>query len=255
MVTQVTRTHAELPIGVLAGGRMSKMRHIPIPYEAKCVVKYSTWPKTGTAVTNEMGNTTYNGVTADNDYSLRYTGATSFVLNDANDYIKVPKGALVNNLGAHTFEFIFTYNTTSAFTSRFMDKMSQYLMYIDTTNRYLSIKRMDDGGVAYRGWHTPNSTFVAGHNYFLQISWDATSFSSDPLIKINNATQTLTTAHSGVTDVWQNEAADDMYLFNDATVDRILYSTVYLVRIHNAALTDAQLNNNYLADYWRYGWV
>src|SRR5450759_3332840 len=96
-------------------------------YETACVVKYTTWPESpGVTIDNEMGDAAYDGTAADNDYFLQASGATSFVFNDVTDVVTTPKGATIDNLGNHTFEFMFYYAGGSAATAHLFNKGNIY---------------------------------------------------------------------------------------------------------------------------------
>jgi hypothetical protein len=224
------------------------------PIEDACVVKFSTWPPTGTTITNEgSAGAGYNGTAADNDYALQSTGATSFVFNDTTDIVQVPHGTPVDNLGAHTWEFGFYLPAVPANKYLWFKGFyaaPYYALIGAAGSNKLTISRYQSAG-NYEAWATP-TILVAGQFYDIQIAWDATNVNNTPVVKINNVAQTLTAAPLGTVTAWANDSAYNLGIFNNPAGSSALLATLYWVRLHSRVLTDWELSNNYEADKWRF---
>jgi hypothetical protein len=222
-------------------------------HEDACQIKFTTWPTTGVTVTNEgRTGTTYNGTAGDNDYLLQPSGATSFSFDDVdhNDIVIVPAGAITNNLGAHTLEFYIDLHSYGATPNQLFNKAGFYYCVVSNITKNLLLTRFDTGGANFKQWDTPTDSLSLGPNY-IQIAWDATLVSNDPIIKINGVTQTLTTGHSGVTTAWKDDSAGVLQIGNRTALNRELLAAFSLVRLHNRVLTPTELIDNYNCDKWR----
>lgn len=224
-----------------------------LPYETNCVVKYSTWPASGTAVTNEgSAGSAYNGTAYDNDYNLLASGATSFKFDTSTDYINIPKGSAIDNLQAVTFEYAFYY-VGSGTAATFFWKSNNFYAFINGTGQIVFYRTDAAGPDVNCLWHTPTNTIVTGGWYDIQIAWDSTSFCANPpVILVNNVSQTLTEAPSGSTTSWYDDSGSDVRIGSSSAAGGVI-GTIALFRLHNAVLTDAQLTQNYEADKWRMG--
>jgi len=224
------------------------------PYETYCTVKFADWPASGTTVTNEgSAGAGYNGTLASNEYVLQPTGATSDTFANAGDHIIIPKGSAVDNLGAHTMEFIVYNNSSASFT--LFNKAStykQYQIWIDTTNNWVEIRRYGTDGSSYYQYTTPVNS-IKGAAYTIQVAWDATLVSNVPVIVINNVNQTVTTSLSGTVSSWISDSSYNVTLGNNPGGTSALTGAFYLYRLHSAKLTTPQLQQNFAADWWRRG--
>ena len=219
------------------------------PIEDACVIKFADWPATGVTITNEgSAGATYNGTTADNDYALQSTGATSFVFNDTTDYLSVPHGTPVDNLGAHTWEFGFQYNVLR--TGYVFYKGGSYYCAISASGTF-TLRRLDTAGGSNYYQYTIGITFKVGSFYDIQVAWDATNITNVPVIKVNNVAQTVTPALTGSVTAWQNDSASNLIIGN-STGSSAMAWTIYFERLHSRVLSDWELQNNYAADKWRF---
>lgn len=223
------------------------------------VVEYAAWPAAGTAVTNTgTAGAGYNGVLAANEYSVDVLTGYTKQANTANttDYIKIPHGASVDNLGAHTLEFKFYLNALTTNQRVFSKGDAYYYGYIPTAGTTFLIYRYDTAGTAYKLW-TVTYTFVAGGFYDIQIAWDATSVDDahNPTVKINNVVQTAVLTKSGTVTAWRDDSAQDLYIANNAAHTSYSSCTHFIDRVHTRLLTDAEQTTNYYADMAHYAGV
>jgi len=221
-------------------------------WEANCQVKFSVWPASGTAVTNQISanSPAYDASIAVNEEWTAPSSATTQIQANTTDYIKVPKGAVINNLGDLTIEWLINYTALTSYDRFFSKETGNGEFAVERYADHLYIKRMDTAGVAFKAWNSPSGSLTTGLN-FIQISWQASSVSSTPILKINNVAQTLTYTGSGSTTAWQNDSLYDLYIGNSATNNRYIKGTFYLFRLHNTNLSSANLTDNYLNDIWR----
>lgn len=69
---------------------MIRYNSYPLYQESDCVIKFSSWPASGTIIPNEgVSGSELSGIAVDNDYELLDTGATSFHTDDVADCITV----------------------------------------------------------------------------------------------------------------------------------------------------------------------
>lgn len=220
-----------------------------------CQVEYAAWPSSGTAVTNTgLGGGTpsnYNGVLAVNEYSLDVLTGYTKQANTANttDYIKIPHGTYVDNLGAHTLEFVFYLNALTTNQRVFSKGDAYYYGVIITSGTSFLIYRYDTAGTAYKLWII-TYTFTAGGFYDIQIAWDATSVDDahNPTVKINNVLQTAVLTKSGTVTAWRDDSAQDLYIANNLAHTSYSSCTHFVDRVHTRKLTDAEMTTNYYAD-------
>ena len=218
-----------------------------------CEIEYTTWPVSGTIITNE-GNAgaTYDGVAYDNDYSVLPSLATSFILANAEDKITIDNSAKVNDLGAFTMEFLVYYSggVASPVLFRKTNTTGFFRIWISSSDGRVQIRRyMDDS--SYYNYRTAASTVAAGNMYDIQVTWDSTTVTNAPLLRINGVSVTLTKNGTGTGTVWASDSSYDAHLFNDPTNASYLYGTIAVYRLHSAVLAPAALDINYLADKWR----
>jgi hypothetical protein len=221
-------------------------------YEAHCVVKYATWPTSGTTITNKgSGGTPYNGTAVDNDYLLQPTGATSFNFNDTTDFVMVPQGGIVTN-SPFTLEFVFYLDTLGGSSGDMLLLDPNWGIYIIIGNDGNLLMLKQTPAIDWANFisnYLPAGTFVVGNWYALQITWDTSSYNTTPIIKVDNVSKTVTHNVSGTVASWAAETT--RMLFGDGGGNRYIGAGV-LFRYHNTILTDAQLIQNYEADKWRY---
>jgi len=99
-----------------------------------------------------------------------------------NDYIYIPVGSATNNQNVASWEigFHFTGIAPGERYQKIWDKAyGGFSIYIDTfygaDSSYLTICRATTGGNGSR-WYIPHDTALrAGHNYYVQISWDSSA--------------------------------------------------------------------------------
>jgi hypothetical protein len=219
-------------------------------YRANCQVEYD-WSEASTTQTNDgIAGSSYNGtITNASDISTASSGAKVLAINDDSDYARVPKGAVVDTPTLHSFEFLFYYNADTHDGARVYDKYSKYIVAIDTTNHILNVLRYDDGGTAYKLYGTQNNAFPAAGMYHVVIAWDASNTANAPNVYLNGTLQTLVTGHSGTTDVWYADSADNGYISNTSAR---LNANWYLFRFHNTQLSAGDVTHSYNTESWRY---
>lgn len=251
---------ATKPTGRIASGALSGtprfMRPVPTANEQNCIVKYTAWPTSGTAVTNTgSGGATYNAVCAINSFTSMPSGATAFVTNSSAQDVRTPHAALVDNLGRHTIEMEFFYNLPdSVATPIVFSKSASYLLGLVTSSFRLTLQRYDTGGTNYVQFVTPVNSFLPGRNHRVQIAWDATSVTNVPTICIDGFVQVLTPLPLGTVTAWKDDSGTSFYWCQNAIGGTLwLNSNLTLVRIHNVVFSPSMLKQNDDADKWRVG--
>ena len=256
-VPQCVLSRARRPQAVLSRAKRQMPppfvpQHV-VPYEDHCVVKYSTWPQNGTAVTNEgtLGKT-YNGALGVNEYGLAASGATYNSFTNTTDYISVATHAALDNPTAATWEFLVYPTTTGITTGRLFDKAQTAAagVAILFTGTQVRIIRYQDVSHSYT-WDTSVGTVAFNNLYFIQISWDMSTISNAPEVSITNSKVSVTATVSSATAWDGSDSAIIPYIMNRTGGDRYAQGNLYLFRYHTVALTSAQKQQNFYADWWR----
>ena len=234
------------------------------PYEDYCTVKYDFAEDTDTTLTNTSPNAIgCDAVAYENNYQAVSSGAGYWRFTDTHDYIKIPHQISIDNVTAHTMEWIIYIGSFQP-TARLWDK-TKHIVYIDDANKNLVIKRYDTGGVKYAQFSTPANTFVAGKVYHIQLEWNCTVVNSTPIVKVNDHSQILTASGSGTVTAWAADSSYDAYIGNDSGSTHYFDGGFHLFRLWRTSalvpslptvatglLTDDQFHVNYLAEMWRY---
>ena len=189
-------------------------------HEANCIVKFSTWPASGTAVTNEgSAGSSYNATLSSNKYVALSSGFTAQKQTAVSDYITVPHGAGIDNVpnSVATWEIIFRWDTVSyapyvIFFEKGTGTDSAFYglgLYYYKAGNLLAIERDKTSSTDGAAWTCP-FTPALGEWYDIQITWDMTGYSNTPVIKINNIGQTATSA--GSTTAWINDSSYNLVI-------------------------------------------
>ena len=229
------------------------------PIRTNCVIEYVNWPSTGTTVTNSApGASGYDGTLSVNRYEGLPSGATAQVCNPTStttDYIDIPKGSVIDTLGAHTMEFIFyhnSYKTANLFSKYHWETGNNaYSIAVDMASgdQFIAVYRTGaDDNVVH--WKTPPGSMVPGVWYDVQISWNASNTTNSPTVKINGVTQPLTRVGLTTSGSWLTDSSADAYLFNDSVDIGYMNGTLALFRLHSVALSANDQDTNYIADSW-----
>ena len=226
-------------------------------HEGNCVVKFSTWPSSGTAVTNEgSAGSGYNATLSSNKY-VALPHATAQKSTASGDYIDVAHGSAINNPTVATWEALFRWDTANTYSLIFSKDnggsgYSALGLLVGYSSNTLYVERDQDASNS-TAWTTP-WTPVTGCWYHIQITWDMTSLSNTPVFKINNVAGLATSANVGTPTTFIDDSTFDLCLTNNnyhaqSTFNN--YCTLTLFRWHNAILSDAYLQDNYNADISR----
>lgn len=232
-------------------------------YENNCIVKFSTWPSSGTAITNEgSAGSGYDGVAADNDYYLLASGATSFKFNGTTDKVTVSKGAAIDNIANVTVEFVVYINGWGAAGAGVLFNKATvagaFGADLNGGDGRLRLYRLSANGPNFDMWTTTNVVAALGNWYDIQITWvSGVGPGATPHIYVTGVdgvqhdcalTHTLTGAGN-----WVSDSNYDLCIGDWPTYNHQWNGNFVVFRIHNAVLTDAQLTQNYNADKWRVG--
>lgn len=137
----------------------------------------STWVNHGTA------GASYNAyVSTPNLFKTQSNGYPYWGPITKNDFICIPAGSATNNQNVASWEvgFHFAGIVSGQRYQKIWDKAyGGFFIEIDTgygaNNCYLTIYRATTGGNCAR-WYEPMDTAIrAGHNYYIQISWDTSA--------------------------------------------------------------------------------
>ena len=236
-----------------------------------CIIEYigDSFPDTTSnyqPVTNAgNGGATYNGTTrlgSHGEYGVGGSGAKRWNFTSADyDWISYPAGELTNNLEELTCEIAFY--TDEAFTNgAIVSKCSTSwntgwsIILEASTGKLMMFRATTDGYIYYE---TPGSIISQGHAYFVQITWDMSSTSNAPSCVISEDgaapttytyPTTLTKGSSGSSTTWADDSATTGYIGSNYTAYPSNI-TLYVLRLHNALLSPAQLTVNLEASKWR----
>ena len=223
-------------------------------HESNCQVKYGTWPSSGTTITNQgLGGSAYNGKAVENDYVVLPSGATAFALNNATDNITVPHGKAIDNLNTFTFEFVFRLDKDTANDTIIYAKGHSCTIVINSQwSGVFEIQRYDPSYTKMRHYRWYDCGFTVGGWYDIQLTWNCTSFTNVPVLKVNNVTLTAVDENdpNNVPTAWADDSGDNMTLWNWDGVNTS--GTVPLFRFYNVVLSSGELADNYNADKWRW---
>ena len=225
-------------------------------HEGNCVVKFSTWPSSGTAVTNEgSGGSAYNATLSSNQY-VALPHATAQKGTATGDYIDVPHGAAIANPTTLTVEALFRWDTANTYSQIFSKDnggagYTELGIELGISGGNLYVERDQDSSHSY-AWTTPWNP-VVGCWYHIQVTWDMTNVANTPVMKINNVAGSVSNAGNTATS-FIDDSTFDLCIGNSnahSTAAFINKSTYTLFRWHNAILSDAYLQDNYNADIAR----
>jgi hypothetical protein len=239
---------------------------VPAPYLANCVVEFAyyspslnSFPATGTTLQNlATTGSAYNGAAYQNDIATMASGAQYWnMLGNASEQVIVTDGTAIQNLRNVTFEILMQYgNATSVYPFCKPTSLSSYGIEPTVTATYTNIShRCSTGSVT---WQQTGLTFSVGSWYHMQYSWamgTQGSASAYPIIGVNGTYYTngssgfteYTTTGNGYAYDTDNGYNLDVggQVGSNATVEFMVF------RLHSAALTQAQMLQNYNADAWR----
>jgi len=219
-------------------------------HETNCIVKFSSWPTTGTTITNHgTAGSGYNGTAYDNDYTVLPSGATAFAFDTSDDLITIPHGTAINNFSLITLEFIF-YVGRGVTTLDFAAKGDQWGITVNTDwGGYISISRYNNDWSGKVMYTFGSLGLVAGGWNDLQITWDCSGYSNVPILKLNNVARTMTANGStGTVTAWLDDSAQNFTLWNLGNLSPAS-GVLALFRWHNAILSDAYLVDNFNNDW------
>jgi hypothetical protein len=189
----------------------------------------STW------VNNGVAGASYNAyVSSPGLFRTQSNGNPYWGDMGQNDFISIPAGSATNNQNTASWEIGFHYTgmTGQRFQKIWDKAYGAFMIEIDTykgpNEGYLTIYRTTTGGSGAR-WYIPMDTVLrAGHNYYVQISWDSRAGpGNEPYPKIwigedGNAPvrQTRWDETGGALEgsgSWYNDAAGNANLGNTAS--------------------------------------
>jgi len=165
----VTVSAASTPLTVKAQSNTPTIYYVP--------QAGSTWVNHGTA------GASYNAyVSTPNLFKAQSNGYPYWGPITKSDFICVPAGSATNNQNVASWEvgFHFAGIVSGQRYQKIWDKANGgFFIEIDTgygaNNCYLTIYRATTGGSGAR-WYEPTDTAIrAGHNYYIQISWDTSA--------------------------------------------------------------------------------
>ena len=242
-----------------------------------CEVEFinTSFPSSGTAITNVGQAPSSNGLAYQNDYTLITTGDAGWAFaNNTAEYLNIPSSSNVDNLSNVTLEFLFYWNGASSggnappsygnviFSKGGGSGSCYFQVNVDSTTGTLYVGKVCSGsgaGAMWDMWGTSSNSITASTWNFVQITWACggvgTAVGAEPVVYINNVNKPLTHTIVGI-GVWLTDVGSQITLGNYSNGGYQLYGTLALVRIHNAILTSgagSQLAGNYTASVWRAG--
>jgi hypothetical protein len=227
-------------------------------HEASCVLKFGTFPTTGTTIVNEgTAGATYNATANDNEFGVMTSSATLWYFQHATDVLTVPAG-VHNNLGKQTWEFRFLYigsGNANGYDAIFgIGTNNTTYLLVENSSGKLVFTRMGPSG-NYKQYWTAAGTVAAWGYYHVQISWDSASTATAPVIKVNNVIKTLSLSDGGATS-WLSDTNSSLYIGNLGSPGYPFKGFLLFAKLHTVALSDAygELINNYMGEWWR-NWV
>ena len=217
---------------------------------------------------------TYDGAASRDLYVVEPSLATAFDFpaptGQGIDYVQIPSGLAIDNLQQITLEFIVYYRDGSTGNWPVIWDKSPlpnrwYLRAVDDPSSsqsfmleyYMDCTGSSSIGNGYEYFTSPFS-FIAGNYYYIQLTHDRSSVGNEPILKINNVTQTLTQNIEGSPTGLYSDAGVDMYLANGADALSGIGVDLLVYRVYNTILTDDELIANFNASSWRMGetnWV
>jgi len=218
-------------------------------HEDRCIVKFSTWPKSGTTIKNEgIGGTTYTGTAHNNGYIDLTSGATAFDCTvPSSDALNVPINGIKTNI-PHTMEFIIYIDSLANDAVLALSTSWNYYFDIQTNGGGFLFKQgPSTNWTQYVTWSVPIGTFKLGVWYHIQIAWDTSAFDIKPVFKINNVNTSLVKTTVGTITAWAAENIFQMCLSSYPFDGKLA-----LFRFHDRLLSDDELTDNYWVDNWRY---
>jgi hypothetical protein len=229
-----------------------------------CQVEFigSSFPSSGTTITNVGQASGENGTAYQNDYTLVAAGDAGWVFpNNPSDMITVPANAVLDDMQAVTYEFLVYYagGSGNLYSKGDASNLNYPLMSIqfNSTSNCLQVNKVASTGTRWNTWFTTTTPVTAGNWYFIQITWNVgtTEGTANPICYINNVNQTISQALTN-TGSWTTDAGGIICIGNEypAANPSQFYGTLVVARIHNVILTSgagSQLEGNYNASKWR----
>jgi len=198
--------------------------------------------------------TEFHALAQVNDYTTLPSGATAWVFNDFNDYLGIPGGSAVDNLGDLTFHWqIYLNGVGGNNAGRLWSKQQQpgsFDVYIDDLENRIVIQRYTIYDV--EEWKTPLDSIQRDIWLDIQLSWaSGTTPSTTPEVDINNVPQEMEHTKEG-TSLWADDTGYGAILGNTSQGNFNLNATVALFRLYKQKLSRGVRKSNYLADLWRW---
>jgi len=239
-----------------------------------CQVEFigSSFPSSGTTITNVGQASGENGTAHQNDYLLIKANDQAWALtNNTSEKISTPSTAAVDDLANISLEFLFYWKGASSggdnppdFGNVLLSKgggsqSCYFQVFVDpSTNRlYVGKVCSGSGSPMWDMWDTPANSVSPNSWNFVQVTWAnggaGAAVGATPIVYINNTNIIMGHAVVG-TGTWLSDATYPITLGNYSDGGYQLYATLALFRLHNAILTSgvgSQLAGNYNASKWR----
>ena len=225
-----------------------------------CQIEFigDSFPNVGTTLTNRgRGGAAYNAAATTNEYSTLPSSVQAWTTPNGQTCL-IPHGSAVDNLTYLTVEFLFEAqsnpNGYPAHIYKGNDSTPCWeIGYKAATSQFYVFRYASDGST-YRYYLTPTCSVTAGMCYLVQVTWDCSSFTSTPVIKVNNVAQTpITNSSNGIPSAWFDDSGQSIGIGSSNTgAGAGISNDIWAVlRIHDAVLADSDLQTNYNASAWR----
>jgi len=179
------------------------------------------------------------------------SGAGALAFDGIDDYCIIPEGIdhSFQKYG-YTVEFRFYHSGESLTTTPYIfwqqaGTSGRWACWIDTDDQNIHIAHSTDTGDLEYCTPANSINYVAW--YVVQLKWDLTTLTTEPVIIIDNAAQSLTTVTQTGTTLL-DDTGNDMYIGSDGANENPINAVISLFRFFpNIMLSDAELGDNYAA--------